>query len=466
MKILKKYMYIGLPVLGVLFYLCYLHIAAIDMVYSDYIRLINAYLPDVWNPEKFFVGDLLTRIPANYLERIINVTFFGYSVTFDRVLGVFGFGLSAAAVGMYCRKKEIGAGWYLVIMAVMFSLNKWEMLYNGTGWAHFAAFACFFYNYIVLDRVYGGDAKKGDFVRLAVLPIAITLGIAGPYCAVYIMTLLLSYGFIFVKDCLIERKRAGVFGRKEFVILLTCAILPLLAYICSNSQAVYEHAGAVEGSLLGTFFQEPKFFLKFLLKAFASIVFGVEFISRRMAELPNLFLYVLGAAVFGAYVLALFMNFYYGIYKTTLMPLMFLAGGGMNHLIVLVSRWIFMKDTYGMSSRYALQYQVGVIGILLTFALVYKKRQNAEAKKNVFVHGLALLLAAMFLAGNLLTTVEEFNHGKHRKNYNMEVKEILLNFENEEEETLKTKLEYHKPGTKEALRILKENGWNIFKQEE
>lgn len=29
------------------------------------------------------------------------------------------------------------------MMVFMFSLNKWEMLYNGTGWAHFLAFAFF-----------------------------------------------------------------------------------------------------------------------------------------------------------------------------------------------------------------------------------------------------------------------------------------------------------------------------------
>lgn len=39
MKAYRKYMYVGLPVLGVLFYLFYLHRAAIDLVYSDYIRL-------------------------------------------------------------------------------------------------------------------------------------------------------------------------------------------------------------------------------------------------------------------------------------------------------------------------------------------------------------------------------------------------------------------------------------------
>ena len=69
MKNKKSYIYIGLPILGILFYLAYLKRSAIDMVYSDYIRLINSYLPDVWNPDKFFVADLLTRIPVNFLER-------------------------------------------------------------------------------------------------------------------------------------------------------------------------------------------------------------------------------------------------------------------------------------------------------------------------------------------------------------------------------------------------------------
>lgn len=239
-------MYIGLPILGVLFYLCYLRIAAIDMVYSDYIRLINSYLPDVWNPDKFFVADLLTRIPANYLERIINVELFGYSVTFDRVLGVIGFGLSALAVGIYCKKQRIGMGWYTVIMLVMFSLNKWEMLYNGTGWAHFMAFACFFYNYLVLDRVYKGRAQNGDMVRLAVLPALITIGIAGPYCAVYSMTLILAYGFIFVRDRLAERQNGSVvFSVKQVIGFLACVIWPLLVYIWSNSQAVYEDRKSV-----------------------------------------------------------------------------------------------------------------------------------------------------------------------------------------------------------------------------
>ena len=68
------------PVAGAVFCLWYLYTSFYDVVYSDYIRLVNSYLPDVWNPAKFWVPDLLTRVPVNFLARIINTTFFHYSI--------------------------------------------------------------------------------------------------------------------------------------------------------------------------------------------------------------------------------------------------------------------------------------------------------------------------------------------------------------------------------------------------
>lgn len=489
MKGLKRCFYFILPVLGVLFYLLYLHTAAIDMVYSDYIRLINSYLPDIWDPKKFFVPDLLTRIPVNYLERAINVTLFGYSVTFDRVLSVLCFGASACIIAGYSYQKRISFVWYAVIMAVMFSLNKWEMLYNGTGWAHFLAFACFYYNYRLLDKVYGNqyggragsetdaerrtgaeqragtgnetdaERKTGAGVRsrvlLFVLPPLITLGVAGPYCAIYTVTLVLAYLFLLLK------KR--VWNRRGLILAFFDAVIPFLIYLWSNSQAVYEYSGAAGGSLTQNLLKEPVFFIKFLLKSFASMVFGVELIDRHLTGIPGKVWCLLGLLVILAYFMALWLNFSSGLAERTILPLMLLAGGGMNHLMVLVSRWIFMpNDCYGMSSRYALQYQIGILGILLTFALVWQE----EPHRKIRWKAVMALTASVFLAGNLLTTAEEFSFGRHRKSHNLEVKQILMNFEQESEETLKAALEYRKPGTREALTILKENGWNIFREKQ
>lgn len=528
MKHSRRYLYLGLPVLGVLFYLIYLQKATIDIIYSDYIRLTDSYLPDVWNPKKFFVADLLTRIPINYLERGINVTFFGFSVTFDRVMGILGFGLSALLVGLYCKKKQIGAVWYTALMIFMFSLNKWEMLYNGTGWVHFLAFACFYYNYLVLDRYYAGEAKKGDYGRLLWLPAVITIFVAGPYCAIYIVTLVISYGFIRVRDCVLIRqvKRrnaltagktrgavigifipgAGKFSGKQLLLLSAMAVWPFFVYLWSHAHAVYNYSGATELTLTEALTQNPVFFVKFFLKSFASMVLGTEFITGKLPDVPGKVWCLVGFLVILAYLLAVWMNFYYRIVDRTLFPLMMLAGGGMNHMMILVSRWIFIpNDIYGMSSRYALQYQIGIVGMFLTFALAAQAGKTAPAEekeskdaketkiagepgetgaagkpadcrlwtflwkrsafRDRFLARITVVIAAVFVVGNIATTVNEMNFAKHRKVHNQYTHKLVWDFETETDEILARKLEYSKSGLREALTILKENHLNIFGQD-
>ena len=114
----RNWLYL-VPVAGAVFCLWYLYTSFYDVVYSDYIRLVNSYLPDVWNPAKFWVPDLLTRVPVNLLARIINTTFFHYSIRFDQVLGVVSLALSAVSVTYYVNRKQIGTIWFLAVMAVM-----------------------------------------------------------------------------------------------------------------------------------------------------------------------------------------------------------------------------------------------------------------------------------------------------------------------------------------------------------
>ena len=187
----RKILCLLIPLGGVAFLLWYIKNSTCDVVYSDYIRLVNSYLPDVYDPRRFFVPDVLTRIPINYLERIINVELFGFSITFDRVLGAVSLGLAAWAFGVYFIRRRLGTVWFLLTMAVMFSLNKWEMITNGSGWSHFFAFACFYYHELVFDRVWAGEEKRGDTLQLILLPFLIILGTAGPYCAIYAVVIML-----------------------------------------------------------------------------------------------------------------------------------------------------------------------------------------------------------------------------------------------------------------------------------
>ena len=120
--------------------------STVDVVYTDYIRLINSYLENVYSFKPYMQLDIFTRLPINYLERIINVTFFSYSTTFDIVLGAVSLFASAFVIARYSYGRKINKLIYLVIIMVVFSLNKWEMYTNGSGWVHFLAFAMFFLN--------------------------------------------------------------------------------------------------------------------------------------------------------------------------------------------------------------------------------------------------------------------------------------------------------------------------------
>ena len=115
---MKRRVFLGLPViLGILFYIWYIFHASDNVAYSDYIRLVNSYLPDVTNPAKFFVPDILTRVPITYLGRIINVKLFGYNTYFDMILGVLSLGAGGGA-GALRRAEPLGRLSFLPVDSV------------------------------------------------------------------------------------------------------------------------------------------------------------------------------------------------------------------------------------------------------------------------------------------------------------------------------------------------------------
>lgn len=448
-----------LPLLGMVFLLWYIKNAACDVVYSDYIRLVNSYLPDVYNPKKFFVADVLTRIPVNYLGRIINVQFFGFSITFDRVLGVISVGLAAWCFSAYSRQLKISVSWFIALMVVMFSLNKWEMLTNGSGWSHFFAFSCFFYHQILFDRYYRGQEKKWDKTRLMLLPWLIILGTAGPYCAVYAATMILVFGAAAFLD-------PGP-KRKSYICFLFCTLIPLLLYILSNSFAVEEHAGATGRSLGQILADHPTFPLRFILKSLAGMFIGGEELQQWIQNgwISNEIVYLLGAVLMAGYLWSLWLNIKFEIYKKTLFPLILLVSGGANHLLIFLSRYIFEKEDYALSSRYALQFQVGVLGILLTFALV-----NRNLKRFAVVFETAFCIA--ILLGNGYTTYREIQKAPYREENFEKMAVMAPAIPSMTEEELKEHskeidaLYEYKKGTdkiQEAFRILEENHLNIFR---
>ena len=457
MKTRKWYGWVILA--GVLFSLYYVRNASYDVVYSDYIRLVNNYLPDVWNPDKFFVPDILTRIPVTYLARIVNTLLFGYSLAFDQVLGVLCLGLGAGAVTLYCVEEKISAPWFLTIMALLFSLNKWEMMVNGSGWAHFLAFAGFYYHYLVVDRVWTGREKKGDRARLLWIPWAVILGAAGQYCAVYTAVLLLAYGFMTIWKRLREKR-----WTREFALPALSAAAPFALYLWSYSYSVEDHAGMQQLSLISQLLDTPGYFARFLLKSLESLVVGVEAAQELFTgNAPYL---ILGFLVAAAYLLALWLQYRMRLYEESLFPLMLIAAGAMNHALILLTRWSFLIEDYGMSARYTPQFLFGILGILLTFALAGRHIRAGRVWKTAVFAAFAL----MFLAGNAATTKRELHMAPYRKNACMERAQVALDYRQKTDDELREKFEYRMneensgAEVRRALEILDEQNWNVFRR--
>ncbi len=465
----RSYGYILFTLAGMAFCLWYVISASRDVVYSDYIRLINSYLPDVWNPEKFFVADILTRIPINYLARGINTEFFHFSVRFDQVLGILGLGAAGLCVGKYAREQGLGLITAAAAAVLMFGLNKWEMLINGSGWAHFWAFACFYYYYLVLDRVWQArknpldQRRRRDDILLTILPFFITLGIAGQYSAVYSGVMIVVYGFLILWSFVKKEKRELPWGK-----YLICILIPLGLYLISNACTVEEHAGATDLTLIEALGQNPKFFPAFFIKSFASMFLGGETMELKL-HLPNRVMLAIGLGVMAGYLLALWLNARYRLYERTIFPLLLILSGGCSHVLILISRWIFLEqENYGMSSRYGLQFQMGILGILLTAALVWKLEAVKKAAKPKKGYGAEKIAAAAFcciiLAGNVVTTADELQKAPYRRERYEEKIQAALDYRNISDEDLESIFEYRKGPEKirAALGILEENHWNVF----
>lgn len=517
-----------LPLLGTVFAVWYIHAAAADVVYSDYIRLVDEYLPDVTNPEHFFVADLFTRIPASFLQRLLNVKLFGFSVTIDRLCTAAGLLLCALVLSFYARRMRLGWGWYAAIMTVLFSLNKWEILLNGTAWAHVVSFGLFFINYALFDRLWqeqqsacltgqaetAADRKKRGkkVLALCLFPFLI-LQFAGEYIAAYAGIMLLASAWCLWGTFAARKKAAGSWRQARsawlwrYARIFLCTLAALCVYLVSRHFAVWEHAGATSDSLSQVIAREPWFLPRFFVKTFAGAVLGQESIQNFYGQgqpLSDGVVLLLGVLVLGAYLLALILYLRYRLYQKTLFPLILLLSGGMNHVLVTLSRWIFVREDYALSSRYSAQFMIGLIGVLLIFGLCWRKlltesagngespaqRKGSEQSKepeqseepeelNALeklanpLSGLCrrlavpavLLLTILMLAGNGFTSWQEIRKAPYREANYEEMALMLRNPEQYTAEELCQRFDWHKDAAAlyEAIDILRENHLNVFR---
>ena len=487
----------------------YILSASADIVYSDYIRLTNSYLGEPFSFHDLLTKDILTRIPVSFLFREINIAFFHYSITFDRFLGLFGLFLTSIPLLLFMAKRRIGIFFSVAILLIFYSLNKWEMLLNGSGYAHFLSFALFYlFFYLLSERV----GKGSTLLSLSVFPFLFLLT-GGPYAiAVYGATILTLF-FMFLAGKIRDKRGS--------LVLLLSSFVSTFLYFLSNHYAVYEYAGAKSISLKEVLLTKMTFVLKFFGFGFSSLLFSGENLEEWLSSgaVQGKQLFLLGGLILLFFLLMAFFflkDLFFGEKDsnddcipgkekdkslTGLFPALLLLHGLLSFALVFLSRYIFLRPEYAVQSRYALQYQSALLGALLLLYLktargqeagVEKGREkaklegNTEKKRGVerkpedrekdekagekagarraLPRIISIGITLLFLGGTLYTAKTELLKAPYRRLHYETMLHSVNRIEDMDEEELERLYEYRhgKERILKAFSILKERKLNCF----
>lgn len=442
-----------LMALAILFYVL---LSTTDVLYSDYIRLVNSYLGKPFQIGDLLQKDILTRIPLTYFFREINRYSFGYTLIFDRALGVLGLFLASKPLLLFMRKKQLPFSQQLLFLILFYSLNKWEMLLNGSGYIHFLAFSVFYDYFYALDQAF---SKKSSLLVLSIYPPFILL-VAGPYCLAVFLSCFALFFFLALGKKLWDMKGT--------ILLLISNGLCLFLYLLSNHYAVYEYAGAESISLREVLQNHLLFVVKFIFYGFSSMLVSGENLEKLLRDGA---IQGKGVVLLGAFVLFFYMfmtllylwkffassknsgtktfatknkeafssqqrqmaeqkqadknaltgenvgePFYFG-----LLPGLLLLHGLASHALVFLTRYMFLKESYAFQSRYALQYQSALLGaFLLLFLWKNEKRSSLGQKSRTAAQGrlaFCLLISGIFLLGTLWTDRSEWGKAMYRREH-------------------------------------------------
>ena len=596
---------LGLSTLGLAYLIYYIFRASLDVVASDYIRIINFYLEDVTDLKYLLSWEGISRIPFTFLARFINVKYFDYSVHFDRILGTFGLFLFNFVVVKFIlntfNSKIVKSIASVVITFISFSLMSWEMILNGTGYAHFWMVGIIALVFYLFDRIskrtktimtlenidssdlkYYGNKQENNrlsnmvalidtsqlqrknlrahlFVYLLTAIGSICFG--GSYsvsflCTIILFSIIEIFTFIIIRNkynrgemSAFDSDRELYEGFKEqynnqeirnfgkfkgekystvnnestfkiffkFLILIIIAVICLSCYFKSNSTGEpLIPVGFKDITLIELLSTDPRFPIRFFLKSLASSIIGVETLDYAIAfkTIDEKIIFIIG----GIYVLIILFTIFVTIISNFLrdsskinifdlnsykniFPLMFVVYGAANYALVFLARYQFVRDEYGMSSRYSIQYMFFTIGIILILALyiddiVFNKKFYIKDKKelklsksylkrrekliaegkikpieqkvskfNIIVLCLSVLFIGILFFGHITTSTDEIFKADYRKIIYTDLVEKAKNYTKLSDEELSNAFEYRRGADhiRSALYTLKKQHLNIFK---
>ena len=493
--------------IGFLLIVYYILNSSVDVVASDYIRIINYYLNNVFDLHLLFSFECISRIPITFIMRIINVIFFDYSVYFDKIIGVLGLFIFNYIVLYYFNKnidniviKIIGS---FLISVVSFSLMGWEMILNGTGYAHFWSIGLYAVIFYLYTYIYNNTNRLKTIVLFLLLLVFISLFISGPYMVAPICSLII----VSIIDIFIQKK-----SKLQFVFLLVInGLLNYILIFLARYKFYKDNYG-----------MSSRYSLQYMILTI-SIILTIFLLIKRLYNinnkqtnnykiqtknqieknknnifnLKNNLKYCL--LVFSC-IICLLLYFISNNTGTPLVPvgiknidLIYLLKNDIGYIFSFFIK-SFAGSVIGVESfSYSLQlgfikedyiYIIGLIYLsiiiftLICFVILYLDDINIICLENYFEKFKKLYMGKVFFcivlvyilgfifAGHMITNYTEIQKIPVRKYIYQNLKNIALYLENVKDEELPNVFEYHRDidDIKNAIEILKKNKYNIFSE--
>lgn len=450
----KKIIYfIPIPVLF-LAVLSYIQSATLDVpTLNDYIKMITCFVGEGKFKQYVLSPAVFTSAPIALFFTWVNIKYLKVSVYFYLLLGVVGLALIAVILYKYALKHNLNIYFYAVVLLCIFSLNKWEMILNGTGWVHFWAFAAFYLYYFYIDKWYVDlEQNRMNYIILVLLPVITILGIAVFYAAVFTFIISIMFGIIIIK------KRHQEDSIHTEIIFLMSVAIPLLIYLVFS--LIQKDTRIVsDGSFFENVIANPLFFIQMFTASFSSEIIGVETVLKYANGIE--IAYVLGMIVMLFYGISIYCNIKYKIYYQSYIPLILIMSGICNHIIILFSRWGFHVVSYGMSSRYELQYLEGLLGIILTAAFTVK---DLHVKSRTLSKSGLYFMTLILIGGSIITTFDEVQKAPYRLEFSKYMKNVIYTYDCYSDDELKEMFVLQDGNQcREALDLLKKYRLSVWK---
>ena len=492
-KLLENLIISALCIVGAIYVILYINAAVVDVPISDYLRIINYYYEDVFDLHYLFSIEGISRVPFTFLMRIINVSLFNFSTIFDRVISVVGLFIFNFVILKYVF-KIINNNLLKIMTSIMvtftsFSLICWEMLLNGTGYPHYIALALFVGAYYLYDEHYKdwflmvskNDANKKNMVCYLLFVGLSALCFGGSYMVAFLFTIS-SFCFLFyVLNSMHNNKKIQnrLFNRTQtnnIITIVVSFLLVLLFQISNNSGEPYVHIGMKDISLIELLKTDITFPIRFLAKALVSSIIGVDNIdfAIMIGSINDIVIYLIALLIVIMIIFVTVLVIKRKYYQKYLFALLMAYNGIANYFFIFFARYKFVDDTYGMSSRYGIQYMFLTIAIIILLFKIVDDNLHISAtnsvatkhKANSIISFVSVMMILCLLSTNLTTNYHEQLIVQYRKIAYQKAKDVALDIDSYSDDELPNIFEFHRgvDQIKHAFAIIKEKKYNIFSE--